>query len=565
MHGHRWMSLRSLSTAVSLGALLLASSSGAQDAAAPAQAPAAETQSQPAAAPENGEDGEGDAAPAEGAAEGEAAANKAADPDADLETSDDTAIPAEVFEQGVEAYKSGAERTAAARLFTYLKGNDPAADHYEWAEFYLAKNFERMGLIHAASEYYYNVAKEQKRAELLPEALRSLERIMNEHPYDRTLIVEDLIGSSQFGTLPPDVKTFVAYHQGLHDLGQNREKWAQRHFEVLDRADATVSPLAKRYVAKARFARALRTLRTTHTKESKAQRDARDEALKTLQELADDKAQEDFKLRNTAYRTVARLHYEEGRFDEALAAYEKIEVPFLSREEADLFLEKAWARYFNGDYRGTLGILLSLDAPSYRRHFRPERYILKALSYEALCHYAAAKGAAREFLRRYGRTLSQIRRSRDPLSDPVVRRAVVARAQPKRVLAHLNALKREREIVEGLDQASGLREHLTRMYDLKLGEVNRRLDRIVKEEAGQVTEGLLDYEEQARLLDYEVSLEVFRRLKRGSGKKIVDKQPSIPLGSKQVYYQFNGEYWNDELHDYRFRIENRCFGEKLFR
>jgi hypothetical protein len=41
-------------------------------------------------------------------------------------------------------------------------------------------------------------------------------------------------------------------------------------------------------------------------------------------------------------------------------------------------------------------------------------------------------------------------------------------------------------------------------------------------------------------------------------------QTPIPLGSRDVYYRFNGEYWNDELHDYRFRIENRCFGEELF-
>jgi hypothetical protein len=94
--------------------------------------------------------------------------------------------------------------------------------------------------------------------------------------------------------------------------------------------------------------------------------------------------------------------------------------------------------------------------------------------------------------------------------------------------------------------------------------VNRDLDRTVKAEAVQVATELLDYEEQARLVDYEVSLEVFKRLKKGNGKKIVDQEPPIPLGSRQVYYRFDGEYWNDELHDYRFRIDNRCFGEELF-
>ena len=86
----------------------------------------------------------------------------------------------------------------------------------------------------------------------------------------------------------------------------------------------------------------------------------------------------------------------------------------------------------------------------------------------------------------------------------------------------------------------------------------------MQDEANAVASELLDYEEQARLVDYEVSLEVFQRLKQGRGKKVVDQEAAVPLGSRQVYYRFDGEYWNDELHDYRFRIDNRCFAEELF-
>jgi hypothetical protein len=157
-----------------------------------------------------------------------------------------------------------------------------------------------------------------------------------------------------------------------------------------------------------------------------------------------------------------------------------------------------------------------------------------------------------------------VRRTRDPLSDPVVRTAAVQRKKPKRTYAFLDSLQRERDQVDRFSDEHGLATHLARIYDLKIAEVNRELDRIVKEEAQQVATELLDYEEQARLVDYEVSLEVFRRLKKGTGKKVADAESNIPLGSRQVYYRFDGEYWNDELHDYRFRIESRCFGEGLF-
>ena len=46
-------------------------------------------------------------------------------------------------------------------------------------------------------------------------------------------------------------------------------------------------------------------------------------------------------------------------------------------------------------------------------------------------------------------------------------------------------------------------------------------------------------------------------------KDLPPPERPIPLGSRDVYYVFDGEYWNDELHDYRFRIETRCFGEDL--
>jgi hypothetical protein len=118
--------------------------------------------------------------------------------------------------------------------------------------------------------------------------------------------------------------------------------------------------------------------------------------------------------------------------------------------------------------------------------------------------------------------------------------------------------------VERFSDEYGLATHLGRVYELKIAEVNRDLDRVVDDEAIAVAAELLDYEEQARLVDYEVSLEVFRRVRRGAGKAIADVQAPIPLGSREVYYRFNGEYWNDELHDYRFRIDNRCFGEELF-
>jgi hypothetical protein len=467
-----------------------------------------------------------------------------------------------VFENGVALYESGDHRGAAAKLWEYVSGNEPVADQYEWAELYLAKSFRALGMRHAAVEYFYNVAKERKAPSLLPEALRALEEIGNEGPYDQDLVQLDLLAGTEFGALPPDAKAFVEYTQGRIDLRDGRLPWADRHFQLLAASGADDARVA-RYALRAKYAGALHALRETRGKEGKGAKERRDAAIAELQAVVGQK-DGDVDTVNDAKRTLAEVLFEEKRWPDALKVYESIRAPFLSQEEATLFLEKAWTRYYLGDPRGTLGILLTLDAPSYRSTFRPERYVLKALAYKSLCHYAAAKASAREFLRTYGASLQQLRRSRDPMSDPFVRGAAVDGKRPKRMLAFLRGLQREREMVDSLSNEKGLATHLARIYDLKIAEVVRKLERAVEDEAVAVAGELLDYEEQARLVDYEVSLEVFRRLKKGSGKQVVDEEPPIPLGSRDVYYPFDGEYWNDELHDYRFRIENRCFGGELF-
>jgi hypothetical protein len=514
---------------LSIGLALLLSTQAPAPAAAPPAAPAAEA---PAPAP---------AAPVE------------AEP---VVVSDD------VFDDGVVAFEAGDFETAAEKMWHYIKGSEQTADHYEWAELYLARSLLSLDFTHAGVEYLYNVARERKRPELLPVALSLIEQVRDRRPYDEELVDRDLLSGTDFGALPPVNKSFVEYQQGRLDLVEGHLAWANRHFERLKKTGDN-DDRVQRYALRGRLALALAELRDTHASDNTAMRARRDAAVKALEEIAAaDGGETDVK--NDARRVLAQLYFEDGKFPEALKAYDGIRVTFLSEEEADLFIEKAWARYYAGDARGTLGILLTLDAPSYRKYFKPERFVLKALAYKQLCHYASAKASAREFLRRYGSSLSEVRRSREPLTDPVIRTAAVQRRRPKRIFAFLDSLQREREGVERFSDEHGLATQLGRVYELKIAEVNRDLDRVVEDEANVVASELLDYEEQARLVDYEVSLEVFRRVKRGTGKVVVDNEAPIPLGSRDVYYRFNGEYWNDELHDYRVRIDNRCFGEEFF-
>ena len=554
-----------------------------------------------------------DPANAKASAETPAEASAKPPPEEPVATSD------EVFKQGVAAFKAKKYKQSAYKLYEYMQGNIPSADYYEWAEYYLARNFVKLGLVHAASEYYYNVAKTRSVPALLPDSLRAIEKIVRFAPHDEELLVNDLIAGSEFGDLPDDVRTFIQYYQGLVDLRDGQKNWAKQHFakicpkcsnrlqriernvQKLCEGDARPAECYKKtlanklevekiceygelgdsakgeisgcyYFYRGRYAEGVDTLK--RGKELKSRRIFSEVAAAHLNKQDSDVA-------NDALKALARLYFEQGNktkgddeisranrqelFDTAMELYDKVQVPFLSHEEALIFLEKAWTRYYGHDLRGAMGILISLDAPSYRDYFKPERFILQALIYKKLCHYAAAKGAAREYRRRYGEAIDTLRRKRDPLGDPVLRSAALQAPVARRRLAFLKSLQKERDSLEAFDDDNPLSKQLGRIYDLKIKETVRALEVDINEEAKQVADTMLDYEEQARLVDYEVALEVFKRLKRGEGKK--DRQAAekpIPIGSSNVYYIFDGEYWNDELHDYRFRIESRCFGEELF-
>ena len=56
---------------------------------------------------------------------------------------------------------------------------------------------------------------------------------------------------------------------------------------------------------------------------------------------------------------------------------------------------------------------------------------------------------------------------------------------------------------------------------------------------------LLRAAEQVRLMEYEVGLKLYERVKQGA--KVAPPEKQAALTSAQVAFKFDGEYWNDEL------------------
>jgi hypothetical protein len=226
-----------------------------------------------------------------------------------------------------------------------------------------------------------------------------------------------------------------------------------------------------------------------------------------------------------------------------------------------LYLEKAWTFYRRGDASRAMGLLLALDAPSFRELFLPEKYILASLIFKDRCHYLPAKRAARGFIRRFKRALNLIRERGDLKEDARLFRAALEQDdRARRAEQFVDLLQRERDLIDQLGsrfEKSGLTRVLRQIYDRELAEATRQREVLLKSSLEAAADRLLRGEEQVRLLEYEIGLDFFKRIKKGSvpSAPAVKDEPVLPV---EVAYVFDGEYWNDELKDYRLFLPSRC-------
>jgi len=430
---------------------------------------------------------------------------------------------------------------AAASLFRYLVGAGDSGDKTENARFFLAESLAKLGFHYAATEYYYDIAKVRRAPEFVAPSLAALEKITRERPFDEVLIVDDLIYDSPFGTVSEEVDDWLRYNRGVENFRHGLERWAVESFAGIRENT--------HYWYKAKYVEAIWNLRTGGAPE---------DSIKILASVIDAPAADE-EVKNLARHGYARLLFEKGDYLESFKAYDKIRGDV--RTAASILLEKAWAKFYLGDYRKAMGLLLALDAPIYKGFFAPEKYVLRAIILKTYCHYRAAKAATAAFRLDFGKALKTIRERTNLASVPEIYDAAVQEGELKRADAFLQTLLIEKGTIGdfGAWKAAGLSKHLDRMYTLKANEMKRRIAGNLKDATRRIAESLLDFEEQMNILDYEIGLDLYKRIRaKPSATTGAEEVTKIPKFSEDVYYLFEGEYWVDEFHDLSFDINDRC-------
>ena len=265
------------------------------------------------------------------------------------------------------------------------------------------------------------------------------------------------------------------------------------------------------------------------------------------------------KIQGKATHALARLLYERERY---AAAYDTLgQVPKGTELGSEILLERAWSKYKAGDPHRAMGLLYALDAPVYRHLFAPEKYVLRGLIYRRFCHFRAAKLAARRFHEQWAAALENLRAGVDLKKIKTIRAAALRRGGCRDLFRLLRTLKQEHTAISNLPatwQEAGLTDNLKLLYSRKIDQVEAKLNKCLDISTRVVAEQMLKTEEQANLLEYEVGQAIFQRVTERSVAALRKRAPRVPVSSSRVYYRFGGEYWTQELPNYKFNIEDRC-------
>jgi len=450
--------------------------------------------------------------------------------------------PPDTFDRALAAHYRGDSVEAARDFYWVLATSPQTADNYPWAQYFLALDLEDLGFTQAAVAYQVTVAKDRIKPEILPLALKALERMVSQGPFDEDLVIRELLYGTDFGKVPDESNDFVEFYRGFVDYTDGRIRWGDEHF-------AKVTP-GSLYDYRAREIKAVHRLRA---------KDDMPGALGEFDRLAQD-AKAPLPVRNDARLDAARLEYEQKEYEKALLDYDSVELPLLDPGRGEIYLERAWIFYRLLDPSRAYGFLTALDAPSFRGLFLPEKFLLRGLIYKDKCHYLSAKRAAREFSRRFHSTLVAIKERDDLEKDARLRSAALESGVAQKAEARYEVITKERDDINRYASpfaTPGLTAKLHEIYDLMGAEAERRRNILFDRALDNTADRFLRADENLRLLDYEIGLDIYRRIKRGDRKKTFALEDAPPVKG-DVVYPFTGEYWNDELRNLRFFLKSRC-------
>lgn len=257
---------------------------------------------------------------------------------------------------------------------------------------------------------------------------------------------------------------------------------------------------------------------------------------------------------------IARLKYELGQYDDAEKLYRSL--PLEGRRGGRALRERAWVHYRQKDYAQTLGLLESLRAKAFSRTSDPEQYILAMMALRDLCHYPEVKGVNKAFQERYRPAIDHVRARKNPSEQLQIGLLTTMKAQFEPWVETIELIRSERRKIEsgGVQMPKDLKEELLKLYDAGEKAARLELESKVRGDLDAESARLLAIDEQVKLVDYLSGLDQFRFQQTFENRAYETER--LPSDSFKVLgWPFRGEFWLDELQNYKALVTDRCSRE----
>ena len=282
-------------------------------------------------------------------------------------------------------------------------------------------------------------------------------------------------------------------------------------------------------------------------------------------------------VKQLAQLATGRTLFALGRYGEASAAYAS--VPRFSRHWDEALFEGAYADVRRGDPGAALGKLHSLRSPQLSDEYTPEAESLAAVIYHRNCLWPQVRETLAKFAARYlpmrDRVKSFLARNPTPgeLAGAVeggdwlpapVRRRVRKNERVEAMLAELGRTDAERRKV------AGDTELMRSALGPELLDALGKQQAAMADAAGNLIRGrLAGLARLSDALDGDIEIVGFETLK--GEKEFLEERIDLEAllatqklyrpalsGGGQEYWQFDGEYWPDEVGYYRYTVKDAC-------
>lgn len=461
----------------------------------------------------------------------------------------------------------------AARRYLKFLSYKPEKNSKNWyeAKFWLAKALYQQGILSGASKPLRDV--------LMAGADRP-------HFEEAFSMLEDL--TAKIGFQPPALEQLTQFYIGdkSQEFKNNFNYYLGKFFHDYQRRDVAIKYLTRVEEGAADYPEA-RYLLGVSQLDPKV--DKKPEALRNFEraivagEAEPGGNQEILEL---GYMALARVFYEVGLYDVALYYYQKI--PPDSARSAEALFERAWTYFMKNDFKRALGAFHTLDSPYYEDWYFPDLYILEATVYLNLCRFDKSKQALARFQDNYldkrpalKRFMKQVQAPKiyweavtspeslegkdTPTLPDLFADAVLDDLEFYRLYKTVQVLRKEKAQLEAnIDNLGDFGETVLARVQQQLQNKIKEGGILVRKRLNEVDEELERWDLAATQISFDIDSEEKEQLERQyKSKHKLDRETKpgstlLIVAADWMPWPFEGEYWLDEVKNYRSRLRSQC-------